>query len=78
MTDDNRRADIARDHDDSELIESMEDAPSHGGSKGGKLHTDIGSRAELEHEVGGSHGVTRVQDKHKEDLANLPRYNDRT
>ena len=73
----NRRADIARDHDDSDLIESMEDAPAHGGAKGGKLQTEIGSRAEMQHgEVGGP-GITRVQDKDKEDLANLPRYNDR-
>ena len=73
----NRRADIARDNDDSDLIESMEDAPSHGGAKGGKLQTDIGSRAELEHGEVGDPGVTRVRDKDKPEEANLPRYNDR-
>ena len=77
MTEDNRRADIARDNDDSDLIESMEDAPSHGGASGGNLQTDIGSRAEMQRDVDGKPGVTRVQDKDKPEEADLPRFNER-
>jgi undecaprenyl-diphosphatase len=72
---DNKRADIARDNDDSEIIDRMEDAPSHGGASGGNLQRDIGSRAEEQHDVDGKPGVTRVQDKDKPEQANLPRYN---
>ena len=63
--------------DDSELIESMEDAPSHGGSSGGNLQRDIGTRAEEEHEAGDDQSVTRVRDSDKNDGANLPRFNQR-
>jgi hypothetical protein len=45
---DNRRTDIAREHDDSDLIDRSETAPSHGGSSGGNLQEDIASQAELE------------------------------
>jgi undecaprenyl-diphosphatase len=75
---DNRRADSARDHDDSELIENMEPAPSHGGAHGGNLQRDIASRAEEQHDVDGKPGVTRVQDKDKPEQANLPRFNEGT
>jgi hypothetical protein len=44
----NRRTDSAREHDDSDLIESIEPAPSHGGSSGGTLQEDIATEAELE------------------------------
>lgn len=74
---DNPRADAARDHDDSDLIDSMEDAPSQGGASGGNLQRDIASRAEQQHDVGGKPGVTRVQDKDKPEEADLPRFNER-
>ena len=45
---DNRRADSARDHDDSALIDSQEPAPSHGGRSGGNLQDDVATQAELE------------------------------
>jgi hypothetical protein len=45
---DNRRTDSAREHDDSDLIDSIEPAPSHGGSSGGTLQEDIATEAELE------------------------------
>jgi hypothetical protein len=51
--------------DDSELIEAMEDAPSHGGSSGGNLQRDVATQAEEAHEVGGDHGVTRVTGEDK-------------
>ena len=61
MTDDNKRADSARAHDDSDLIEDMEPAPSQGGVSGGNLQRDIASQAEEEHDVEGKPGVTRVR-----------------
>jgi len=48
---DNRRTEIAREHDDHELIESMEEegpAPSFEGTFGGNLQADIATQAELE------------------------------
>jgi hypothetical protein len=44
----NRRTETARQNDDSELIENLEEAPSFGSASGGQLQRDIGSRAELE------------------------------
>jgi hypothetical protein len=71
------RADTARQHDDSDLIETMEDAPAFGGASGGNLQRDISSRAEQQHDVGGKPGITRVQDKDKPEQADLPRFNER-
>ena len=45
---DNRRAETARENDDSDIIESAEPAPSQGGSSGGNLQEDIATQAELE------------------------------
>ena len=79
MTDRNDRGtdrpETARKTDDSELIESMEDAPAFGGSKGGNLQRDIGSRDEVSEEVGDGDGVTRVRDSDKPEQADLPRFN---
>jgi hypothetical protein len=77
MTDDNRRADSARAHDDHELIDEMERGPSHGGASGGNLQRDVSARAEEEHEVEGKPGVTRVRASDKKEEANLPRFNPR-
>ncbi len=47
----NRRTEIAREHDDHELIESMESegpTPSFEGTSGGGLQEDIATQAELE------------------------------
>ena len=44
----NRRTESARQNDDSDIIESAEPAPSHGGSSGGNLQEDIATQAELE------------------------------
>jgi len=44
----NRRTEIAREHDDSDIIDSAEPAPSHGGSSGGNLQEDVATQAELE------------------------------
>ena len=47
----NRRTEIARAHDDHELIESMEEegpAPSFEGTAGGNLQADVATQAELE------------------------------
>jgi len=77
MADTNDRADTARAHDDSEIIESMDDAPDLGGSSGGNLQRDIGARAEAHDEVGDGDGVTRVRDSDKPEQADLPRFNEK-
>ncbi|HEX8621532.1 MAG TPA: hypothetical protein VF718_06130 [Allosphingosinicella sp.] len=63
--------------DDSEMIDSMEEGASFGGSSGGNLQRDIGSRDELAEEVGDGDGVTRVRDSDKPEQADLPRFNER-
>ena len=68
------RAENAKAHDDSDLIESMEDAPSQSGAYGHNISRDIGTRDELSQEVGDG-GVTRVRDSDKPEDANLPRFN---
>lgn len=70
----NDRAETAKRHDDSDLIEDQERAPSHSGAYGHNLSRDIGTRDELEQEVGDG-GITRVRDSDKPDEANLPRFN---
>ena len=77
MTDENKRAESAHEHDDHELIDEMEPAPSHSGVSGGNLQRDIASRAEEEHIVGDDAGVTRVRASDKKEEANLPRFNER-
>ena len=72
MIADNKRTESARAHDDSELINSMENAPSHGGVRGGNLQRDIASQAEAEHDVGGKPGVTRVRKSDKADQGDVP------
>ncbi|HMC91473.1 MAG TPA: hypothetical protein VKI45_03340 [Allosphingosinicella sp.] len=71
------RAETARRTDDSELINSMEDAPAFAIAKGGNLQRDIGTRADLHEEVGDGDGVTRVRDSDKPEQANLPRFNEK-
>jgi hypothetical protein len=63
--------------DDSELIESLEDAPSQGGSSGGNLQRKIGARAEEMHEIGDGDGPARVRARDKTEGANLPRFNEK-
>jgi len=75
MADTNDRAETARVHDDSDIIDRIEDAPSFGGSRGGNLQRDIGARDEISEEAGDGEGVTRVRDSDKPEQANLPRFN---
>jgi hypothetical protein len=79
MTDRNARgadrAETARRTDDTDILESKEDAPAFGGSSGGNLQRDIGARDEVKEEVGDGDGVTRVRDSDKPEQANLPRFN---
>jgi hypothetical protein len=74
MPDENKRAQIARDHDDRELIDGMEPAPSHGGSAGGNLKRDVATRAELQHLIEGDddEAVTRVHGSDKPDKGDRP------
>jgi hypothetical protein len=73
----NPRTESAREADDSDLIEAMEDAPSQGGTSGGNLQREIGSRDEERRTSGDASGVTRVHDQDKPDDTDLPRYNPR-
>ena len=70
------RAETARQNDDSDIIDKMEDGPAYGGSRGGNLQRDIGARDELKEQVGDGDGVTRVRDSDKPEQANLPRFNE--
>lgn len=72
---DDRRSDTAGQHDDSDLIDSMESAPAEGGQSGGNLQRDIGTRDEEDQIVGDGEGVTRVRASDKPREANLPRFN---
>ncbi len=69
------RAETARQTDDSDLLESMEGAPSHGNRSGHQINTDIGTQDELKQEVGEG-SVTRVRDSDKGNEADLPRFNE--
>ena len=69
------RAETARQTDDSQIIDTMEDAPACGGSHGGNLQRDIGARDEMRQEVGDGDGVTRVRDSARPEQADLPRFN---
>lgn len=62
--------------DDSETIDAMEDGPAFGGSSGGNLQRDVGSRDEIDEEVTDGDGVTRVRAGDKPEEADLPRCND--
>jgi hypothetical protein len=79
MSDENNRgeerAETARRHDDSELIENMEGAPSQSGAYGHNISRDIGTRDELKQEVEDG-SVTRVRDSDKPEQADLPRFNE--
>jgi hypothetical protein len=61
--------------DDHDIIDAMEDAPSFGSASGGNLQRDIGTRDELDQEIGDGDGVTRVRDGDKPEQADLPRFN---
>ena len=71
-----QRADTARAHDDSELIEGSQDAPAQGDRSGGRLQRDVGTQAEIEGGIDGK-SVTRVRGEDKKEDADLPRYNER-
>ena len=69
------RAETARQNDDSDIIDRMEPAPSHGNRSGHQINHDIATQDELKQEVGDG-SVTRVRDSDKGDEANLPRFNE--
>ena len=72
MTDPNKRAETARQHDDHELIDAMERAPNQAGSSGGNLKRDVATRAELEHLIDGDDGITRVHGSDKPSKGDRP------
>ena len=47
-TTENRRAETARETDDSDLIEGVEKTPGHQGRSGGNLASDVATQAEQE------------------------------
>ncbi|HEX5237280.1 MAG TPA: hypothetical protein VFW39_02295 [Sphingomicrobium sp.] len=63
---DNRRTEIARETDDSDIIErdTSEPTPHQGGSSGGNLQEDIATQAELERvrDPEGHEGVDKQDD----------------
>ena len=71
----NRRTETARDHDDSDIIDRAEPAPSQGGSSGGNLQEDIATEAELERvrDPEARRGISK-QDKidHQQETSNNP------
>jgi hypothetical protein len=69
------RAETARESDDSDIIDRMEDAPSHGNRSGHIIAHDVATRDELKQEVGDA-GLTRVRDSDKGEEADLPRFNE--
>ena len=44
----NPRTESVREHDDSDIIDRAEPAPSQGGTSGGNLQEDVATQAELE------------------------------
>jgi len=64
MANDNDRTADARAHDDHELIDQAERAPSQQGSSGGTTAVDVGTRDEQKTATGGDGGITNV---HKSD-----------
>jgi predicted metal-dependent phosphoesterase TrpH len=70
-----QRADTARRHDDSELIEGMEPAPSQGGRSGHQINRDIGTQDEMKQQVGEG-GITRVRKVDEGEDSDLPRFNE--
>ena len=71
-----QRADTARAHDDSDLIDGSEEGPDQGGRSGGRLQRDIGTQAAIESGIDGK-SVTRVRGADKKEDADRPRYNER-
>lgn len=60
----NRRADTARENDDSDTIEGFEPTPTEGGRSGGVLQEDVATKAELEQvRDPGAHEGVEKQDK---------------
>jgi hypothetical protein len=74
----NPRTDAARSHDDKDIIDeaAKEDTVHFGGSSGGNLQRDIGSRAEAKATLRGEE-IERVRNKDKPEEADRPRYNQR-
>ena len=72
--DDNERTESAREHDDSDLIEGMKDAPDQGGRSAHGVSRNVGTRDELKQAVGEG-GVTRVRASDKKPEADQPRFN---
>lgn len=62
-------------HPDNDLIAKMKEAPSGGGSAGGNLQRDIGSRAEMHHIADDDPEVERVRKSDEKEKAPKPKSN---
>lgn len=71
MMEGNDRTDDARAHDDHELIDEAERAPSAQGRGGGTIAADVGTRDEEKTGTGGDGGVTDVE-KHDKQQPFIP------
>ena len=67
----NRRAETAKENDDSELTEGIDEAPGQQGRSGGDLATDVGTQSEEERvrDPEALEGVTK-----EDDIAHGERY----
>lgn len=61
----NDRAETAHRHDDRDLIENAEDAPSGAGTSGGRIAGDVGTRDEEKRVTDPEGGVTGVEKSDK-------------
>lgn len=75
MTQGNDRTRDARDHDDSAIIEAMEDAPGGAGRGGGRLAGDLGTQDELKSAIDPDAPPTSVAKSDKVQ-PNIPTRND--
>lgn len=61
---DNRRTETARDNDDSDIIDNIEETPAHQDRSGGNLQRDVATQVDLERvsDPQATEGVTKEDD----------------
>lgn len=70
-----RRAETAKQNDDSELLQDSGSAPSQGGRAGGNLQADVATQSEEERirDAGAHEGVTKEDDIAHGQRSSVPR-----
>ena len=66
------RVESARLHDDKDIIENAEDAPSFASTAGGKIAQNVASQDELNQAIAGENSRTRVMNADKGGEPNIP------